>query len=74
MARQRSDEMTSVGANQRAAKVDLPEPVAPTSTTREKSGISSRDGVRRPHRANTAICVGAPSSGWASPMPEKAAR
>ncbi len=40
MARQRSEETTSVGANQRAAKVDLPEPVAPTSTTKEKSGTS----------------------------------
>jgi hypothetical protein len=40
MARQRSEETTSVGANQRAAKVDLPAPVAPISTTRAKSGIS----------------------------------
>ncbi|MDX6751698.1 hypothetical protein SH611_17975 [Geminicoccaceae bacterium 1502E] len=41
-ARQRSEETISVGANQCAAKLDLPEPVAPISTTRQKSGSSIR--------------------------------
>ena len=34
------DEITSVGRKCFAAKVDLPDPVEPMSTTREKSGIS----------------------------------
>ena len=37
--RQKSEEMTSVGAKCRAANVDLPEPEMPISTTRHRSGI-----------------------------------
>ncbi len=38
IARSASDETTSVDSKWRAAKVDLPEPEAPTSTTRASSG------------------------------------
>jgi len=37
--RQKSDETTSVGEEVRARERDLPEPVAPTRTTRQSSGI-----------------------------------
>jgi len=42
--RQRSDEMISVGRKCRAAKVDLPDPVAPIRTISAKSGMSMREG------------------------------
>ena len=41
MARQASEDTTSVGLKCRAAKVDFPEPDGPTSATRLSSGISS---------------------------------
>ena len=39
-ARQKSDEITSVGRKCFLAKVDLPDPVEPIRTTSEKSGIA----------------------------------
>ena len=39
--RQKSEEMTSVGLKCARANVDLPEPVAPTRTTRLSSGMLS---------------------------------
>ncbi len=39
--RQKSEEITSVGLKCARAKVDLPEPVTPTSTTRLSSGMLS---------------------------------
>ena len=41
-ARQKSEEMTSVAAKCRAAKVDLPEPDMPIRVTRQRSGIFRR--------------------------------
>jgi hypothetical protein len=38
-ARQKSEEITSVGRKCRAANVDLPEPEMPISTTSDSSGI-----------------------------------
>ncbi len=64
--RQKSEEITSVGAKWRAAKLLLPLPEAPTSTTRLGSGRSILS-VRPAHRLNTAIWVGGPTSGSSGP-------
>ena len=45
--RQKSEEMISVGAKWRAAKELLPEPEAPTRTTRRGSGMSIVFGAPR---------------------------
>ena len=46
-ARNASEESTSVGRKWRAAKVDFPEPEAPTSATSESSGTISTQSRRR---------------------------
>ena len=61
MPRNASDESTCVGAKCLRAKVDLPDPVTPTSTTRQRSGIRSVV-MRTPARVKTASWVGAPTT------------